>query len=293
MKPAAFRYAAPGSMNDALHLLRESGEEARVLAGGQSLVPMMNFRLVQPSVLIDLNRMPGWSFIDIRDGALVIGAMTRQAMIEDSPVVASHCALLADAVRLVAHRQIRTRGTLGGSLALAYPGAELPLVVLTLGGEITVVSLDGERCIPAVKFFRGALSTSLRPDELITSVRLPLCAANAGMAFVEVSRRHGDFALVGAAVVLELDGASNIRLARIGVTGVTAMPVRAASAEAVLLGKPAVEESFVAAAGIAAAEVDVLDDPQYPALYRRELVAAIVRRGLRLAASRVGGVDGA
>ena len=288
MKPTSFRYAAPASASEALRLLAQHGEDARALAGGQSLVPMMNFRLLAPGLVIDLNRVEGWSTIELKEGALAIGAMTRQSAIEDSELVARHCPLLAEAVKSVAHRQIRNRGTIGGSLALAYPGAELPAVVLTLGGTILARSLAAERRIPAPDFFKGALDTALRPDELIAAVRVPLLPASAASAFVEIARRHGDFALAGAAIVLELGRDGAIAAARIGVTGATPIPMRAAAAEASLAGRRLEGAAFAAAADAAAAEVDVLGDPQYPVEYRRSLVAAVVKRGLALATARAG-----
>jgi carbon-monoxide dehydrogenase medium subunit len=289
MKPARFRYAAPASAAEALELLREHGAEARPLAGGQSLVPMMNFRLLAPALLVDLNRLADWSFIEARDGHLAIGAMTRQSAVEDSALVASHCPLLAEAIGFVAHRQIRNRGTVGGSLAMAYPGAEIPLVVATLDGVLLLRSAEGERRVPAQAFFKGPLETALEPEELIAAVELPLPPPGTATAFLEVARRHGDFALAAAAVALRLDAQGRIAAGRIGVSGATAIPVRLAGAEAGLPGQAPAAEIFAAAAARAAAEIEPLSDAEYSAAYRRELVAAVVRRALILAAERAGG----
>ena len=287
MKPPAFQYAAPATPAEALQLMATHGDDARALAGGQSLVPMMNFRLVAPAFVIDLNRLREWRFIERRADMLVIGALARHADIEDSPLVAACCPLLAEAVALVAHRQIRNRGTIGGSLALAYPGAELPATVLTLGGTILVRSQAGERLVPAAEFFVGAMQSALRADELIAEIHLPLLPDHA-TAFIEVTRRHGDFALAGAAVALRLDAGGTVLAVRIGITGATPVPMRAVAAEAALVGRRADAAGFAAAAAAGAAEADVLNDPHYPAEYRRSLVAATIRRGLVLAAQRAG-----
>ena len=288
MKPPRFRYESPASAAEAVQLLAQHGEDARPLAGGQSLVPMMNFRLVAPACLVDLNRIDALSFIAMREGALAIGAMTRQAAIEDSDLVARHCPLLAEAVRFVAHRQIRNRGTVGGSLALAYPGAELPAVVLTLDGEITVLSAAGERRIPARDFFKGPMATDLRPGELIAAIRLRPMADDCTSAFVEVSRRHGDFALAAAAVLVQFGRHQAVVSVRIGVTGATAVPIRAARAESMLVGRRLDPDVIAAAAQRAAGEIEPLSDAHYPADYRRQLAFAVVKRGLSLAAQRAG-----
>ena len=207
MKPAPFVYHRPDTLEDALALLAEHGEEAKPLAGGQSLVPAMNFRLAQPSVLIDLNRIATLAGIEPVDGGLRIGGMTRHRALEHSPVVARLAPLVAETMPFIAHPPIRTRGTLGGSLAHADPAAELPAVMLALGASIGVRSQAAARSVPATAFFLGLFTTSLAPDELLVDVTIPPMAPGSGWAMDEVSRRHGDFALAGAAAVVTLDAA--------------------------------------------------------------------------------------
>jgi len=215
MKPAPFDYFAPGTAEEALALLDEHGDAAKPLAGGQSLIPAMNFRLARPQVLVDLNRAADLSYIRSEKAGLAVGAMTRQRAIERSDLVARVAPLLAEAMPWIAHPQIRNRGTVGGSLAHADPSAELPAVALALEARFRARSAAGERSIAVADFFKGMLETALQPGELLVEVTLPALAPRTGTAFLEVARRHGDYALVGVAVVVTLDAKGRCQAARI------------------------------------------------------------------------------
>ena len=203
MKPAAFDYRAPKTVDEALALLRQHGAQAKLLAGGQSLVPVLNFRLATPALLVDLNRIPALAGIREEDRALVIGAMTRNREIEKSGLVRNRNPLLHAAMPYIAHAQIRNRGTIGGSLAHADPAAELPAVCVACEAEMLICGPRGERRVPAAEFFQGLFTTALEPDELLTAVRFPAWPTGRKFAFLEVSRRHGDFAIVGVAAVVD------------------------------------------------------------------------------------------
>jgi CO/xanthine dehydrogenase FAD-binding subunit len=207
MKPPRFDYQAPRSLDEALALLATHGEEAKVLAGGQSLVPLLNFRLVRPGYLVDLNEIAGLDGIRVENGRLVIGAMTRQRAVETSALVREHCPLMADAMPQIGHVQIRNRGTVGGSLAHADPASELPAVVAALDGEVVLQSTRGRRVLKPEQFFAGYLTTTAAPDELLVEARVPVTPPRTGSAFVELSRRHRDFALVGVAATVTVDEA--------------------------------------------------------------------------------------
>jgi aerobic carbon-monoxide dehydrogenase medium subunit len=232
VKPAPFRYRAPRTIDECVELLAEHGGDAKPLAGGQSLVPLMNLRLAFPEVIVDLNRVEGLDYVREEDGVLAIGAMTRHRDVAGSEAVRRRCPLLADAVALVGYPAIRNRGTLGGSIAHADPVAELPCVALTLDAELVVAGPSGRRSIAASDFFQGFLTTALEPDELLVEVRFP---DSGRAAFREFSRKSGDFAVTAAAVDLTVtDGV--VEQARIGVAGAGDRPLRAAEAEAALSG---------------------------------------------------------
>ena len=237
MKPASFEYVRPGSLDEALDVLHERGDDAKVLAGGQSLVPMMNFRLARPAVLVDLNGLGDLAYIRPANGGLALGAMTRQRTIEKSAVVRERAPLLAEATPLIGHVPIRTRGTIGGSLVHADPAAEYPVVMVALDAEFTLARKGGTRRVAAADFFDTYLSTTIGPDEILTEIRMPSVAARAAVAFVEISRRHGDFALVAAGTVVDVDGGGRIAEARIALGGVGPRPVRARTAERMLVGQ--------------------------------------------------------
>jgi aerobic carbon-monoxide dehydrogenase medium subunit len=279
VKPAKFEYHAPTSVDDALAILQRYDGEARVLAGGQSLVPMMNFRLAQPRAIVDLNRIPGLSYIE-EDGEIVrIGAMTRQRRLEFDPLIAAKSPLLHEALRWVGHLPTRSRGTIGGSIAHADPSAEIPMVLQTLEGEIVARGPHGERRIPVKDLFQAALTTSLDPLEIITEVRFPAMAAHAVCAVEEFARRKGDFAIAAIAVMLVRDGERCTR-ARLATAGVGPTSIRLRDAEAVLEQKGLSESAITEAADKAAAQVDPISDLNGSAEYRRHLTGVLTSRAI-------------
>jgi carbon-monoxide dehydrogenase medium subunit len=287
LKPAPFQYLAPRSEDELIAMLREHGGEARLLAGGQSLVPMMNFRIVSPAVLVDINRIRELAFLNLNEAGIELGALTRHVALEDSAHVKARCPLLAEAIRHVAHRAVRNRGTMGGSLALAYPGAELPLIFITLGAELRLRSPAGARWLPVASFITGALETALAEGEYIASARIPHVPSGAGSAFVEVSRRHGDFALAAAAAVVGLDASGRIHMVQAAVTGGTDVPLRLSETEQALRGAQPSDVIFDEAARAGIDSIEVVGDHHYPLGYRRMLLATVLQRALAAAASRV------
>lgn len=288
MKPAPFEYFRPDSVDEALSLLTEHGWEAKLLAGGQSLVPAMNFRLAAPGVLIDLNRIPGLDAIREAEGGLRIGTMVRQHAAEQSADVRRLAPLLAEALPFVAHPQIRNRGTVGGSIAHADPAAELPAVMLALGARLHVAGRNGARTLAADEFFTGLFATALEHDEMLVEIEIPAAAPRSGCAFLEVSRRHGDFGLAGLAASVSLDDGGCCTEARIALLGVGEGPVLAAAAADALRGQSPGADAFAAAAEAARAEIDPPMDIHASSDYRRHLVGVLVSRALPLAFERAG-----
>jgi aerobic carbon-monoxide dehydrogenase medium subunit len=280
VKPAPFDLEIAQSIEDALSLLAHPDREVKVLAGGQSLVPMMNFRLARPAMLIDLNRLPELQYIREHDGGLVIGAMTRQSALEQSELVARLAPLVAEAMPWVAHTPIRNRGTLGGSIAHADPAAELCTVALALDATLVARSGRGERVIPVADFFVGPFTTNLQSDELLTEVRLARFPEDAGSAFEEVARRRGDFAMVAVAVVLQLDSSERVALARLAYTSMGPKPLRAPSGEAVLVGQLPTPETCARAARAAMDDLDPGDDVHATRAYRLQVGQALTLRAL-------------
>ena len=289
MKPPPFEYHDPSSVEEALALLREHGDEAKALAGGQSLVPLLNFRLARPRHLVDLNRIPSLDYIREDDGAVAVGAMTRQRAVERSPLVRERCPLLAEAMPLVGHFQIRNRGTVGGSLAHADPAAELPAVVTALGGALVARRAGGQRVLPAERFFVAYLTTALAPDELLVEARFPAPPPRSGSAFLEVSRRHGDFALVGVAAVVTLDEGGVLTHAALALTGVGPTPVLAEAAAQLLVGDRPTPRAFEAAAREVSGGLRPDADLHASAEYRRHVAGVLARRALARAVERAGG----
>jgi carbon-monoxide dehydrogenase medium subunit len=278
-------YEAPATIAEAVDLLAEHQDEASVLAGGQSLIPLLALRLARPALLVDINGVDELSGVSVTNGWVAIGAMTREYMAEESETVAQAVPLLAAALPLIGHEAIRSRGTIGGSLAHADPAAELPAVARALDAEFMVRSQSGERVIPAAEWFEGYLATARRPDEILVEVRFPAAEPGSGAAFQEVSRRHGDFAMVGVAAALTLaDGA--ISEARLAFSGVADVPVRAAEAESLLVGEEPSTELFEEAARQATAGIDPPADLHGSSEYRKKVAATLVRRGLQAAAAR-------
>jgi CO/xanthine dehydrogenase FAD-binding subunit len=287
MKPAKFEYHAPASVEEAVALLGRYGGDAKILAGGQSLVPLLNFRLSRPAALIDVNRIPSLAYIRADDGVVRFGAMTRQRTIEFSDVVRQRLPLLTEATRLVGHLPIRTRGTIGGSIAHADPSAEYPAILTALDGEVVARGAKGERTVKARDLFQTYLTTSLGWDELLTEVRLPAMDPRAGFAFEEFSRRHGDFAIVGIAAVIAGDGA-RCSMARLATAGAGPIPVRLRAAEEIL-ERDGLGDAAIAAAGARAAElVEPDSDIHASAEYRKNLTRVLTERAVRRAMTKRG-----
>jgi aerobic carbon-monoxide dehydrogenase medium subunit len=286
VKPAAFDYAAPTSLDDALGLL--AGRDAKVLAGGQSLLPLLNFRLAAPELLVDLRRVPGLDGIARSGDELTIGATVRQRRAERDPAVREAAPLLAAALRHVGHPQIRSRGTIGGSIAHADPAAELPAVLLALDGRAIVRGPGGERSIDAADFFRGFLETAVADDEILVAVVLPVAPQRTGVGCVEVAQRAGDYAACGAVAQVTLDETGGVADARVGLIGAGDRPLRARAVEAALAGSSGDAEAIAAAARHASDGLDPIDDPRVPRAYRLHLARVVVRRALEQAGSEAG-----
>jgi carbon-monoxide dehydrogenase medium subunit len=284
MKPASFVRHCPKTIEEALAILADvAPKDGRVLAGGQSLVPIMAFRMARPAHLVDINEVVGLDKLAVEGGRLVVGARVRHAAFHKPKFNDPLGRLLAAVVRNIAHYPIRMRGTMCGSLAHADPASEWCLTAATLDAEFVARRKGGERVIPAAAFFQGIMSTALAEDELLAEVRYPLLPEGTKFGFYEFSRRAGDFAIAASLVTYRLDG-NKITDARVGVGGAEASPRRIAEAEAVLNGSHANDGIFVAAAEAAVAAIDPLDDAQIPPEYRRELVQAVVHRALQSAA---------
>ncbi|RPI56754.1 MAG: xanthine dehydrogenase family protein subunit M [Acidobacteria bacterium] len=284
MKPAPFEYFRPHTLDEALSLLAEHGTDAKPLAGGQSLIPAMNFRLATPAVLVDLNGLSELSYINDGPGGLTIGGMTRQRALERSAMVPQRVPLIAETMPYIAHPAIRNRGTIGGSLAHADPAAELPAVMVALDAAFTATGKAGAREIAASDFFTGLFSTGLEPGELLTEVRIPPQAEHCGVAFEEMSRRHGDFALVGVAVVVHLDDRGRCAGARIALLSVGDRPMLADGAGRSLVGQSPSAQSIRAAADAAAtSDIDPPGDIHASPPYRRQLARVLTRRALERA----------
>ena len=292
MKPAAFDYVAPASLADALSVLSRYGDDAKVLAGGQSLVPMMALRLAAPAVLVDLNRAQGLAGIEVDEATMTVGAMTRHRDVLDHPELRWRCPMIPEAVAEIGHVSIRNRGTVGGSLAHADPAAEWGALALALDAEIEAVGPAGERLIPASELFVTYFTSSLQPDEIIRRVRFRLPAGDrSGSAFVEVARQHGDFALAGAAAWLTLDGDWIVADARVALIGVADVPIRSRLAEQALAGQRPTDAVIAQAAASMDAEIRPPDDVHGSAKVRRMVARAVLERALTRARARAEGAD--
>ena len=278
MKPAPFEYHVPESIDDVVALLAEHGDEAKPLAGGQSLVPMLALRLTRFEHLIDLNRIEALTRVEERDGALVVGAMTRQASLERNGATA--VPLLAVATPLIGHFQIRNRGTVGGSIAHADPAAELPAVTLTLDATLEVTSTAGSKEIAAADFFVGTWTTALGDDELLSAIRFPVWSGRCGFAIEEVARRHGDFALTGAVCAIAIDDDNVVQRAAITLLGMGSTPLRAAAAEQALVGGTGDAPDLAEIAQLAVGDLDPPEDIHASSRYRRSVGAHVVQRAL-------------
>jgi carbon-monoxide dehydrogenase medium subunit len=288
MKPAPFEYQAPASLEAALDALARHGGDAKLLAGGQSLIPVMNFRLAEPALLIDINKLAELDFIRRdEDGNLRIGAMVRQRRLERDPLVAEMAPLLHEAVPFIAHPQIRNRGTFGGSLAHADPAAELPALAVALGARFRLRRAGGDRWVAAEDFFAGLFATALEPDEMLVEAAIPPSPARTGWAFLEVARRHGDYAQVGVAARVTLDESGRCREARLVYLSVGDAPVVAREAARLLEGEELSPEAIAAAAEKAAGdEMDPLGDIHATPEFKRHLARVLTRRVLQKAGER-------
>jgi carbon-monoxide dehydrogenase medium subunit len=289
VKPPSFKYFAAQNVEEVLTLLAEHGDEARVLAGGQSLVQEMNARRTRPRVLVDLNRVPGLDFVQNANGSLLLGSMTRTATVERDAPIAASLPLLAEAAARVGHVAVRNRGTVGGNVAHADPAANLPPVMLVLDAEFTVRSESGERTVAAADFFKGAHVTALEPTEFLTGLRLAKPPPGAGSAFIEISRRGRGWGLGGVAAVVSLADDGTVANARIGLSGMAQTALRANEAEDAMRGREPSTGAWSAAAEAAVRALNPPADVHASSEYRRHLAGALVRRALAVAGARAEG----
>jgi CO/xanthine dehydrogenase FAD-binding subunit len=289
MKPAPFEYHAPESIEEALFLLHNYGGEAKLLAGGQSLVPAMNFRVVQPSALIDLNRVPELAYIHENNECLRIGAMTRERHLEFDASVATRTPLLHEAAPNIAHPQIRNRGTIGGSLVNADPAAELPVLMLALQARLKARNASGERWIDARDFFVGMFTTALEPDEILVEIEIPFMPGRTGWSFLEVAPRAGDYALMGVAALVTLDDADKCKEARLVYLNAGDGPVDAKEAAQLLQGESLSDELTDSAAQMASGkEINPFGNIHASTDFQRHLANVLTRKALKIAATRAG-----
>jgi carbon-monoxide dehydrogenase medium subunit len=287
MKPAPFKYFAPSTIDEALAHLAEYGYDAKILAGGQSLIPTMNFRMAQPAVLIDLNNISELFYVKNESDGLRIGAMTRQREMERNTLVSQIAPLIKETVPFIAHPQIRSRGTVGGSIAHADPAAELPAVMIALNARFQLRNKNGERWVLADEFFQGMFTTALKPEEILAEISLPVLPQKSGWAFREVARRRGDFALVGAAAVVVLDNNKKCQQTRLVFLSVGDGPVVAHQAEQILVGQDGSDNMIDEAAEIAATkDIDPPGDIHASPGYRRHLAKVLTRQVLSKAFER-------
>ena len=288
MKPARFDYFAPTEIQEAVSLLEEYGDNAKVLAGGQSLMPLLNMRLSRPSVIVDINRIDEMAYVEENpDGGLRIGALTRQRTLERLPLVKERIPLLAAAIPYIGHFQIRNRGTVGGSIAHADPSGELPAMSVALGAEFILTGTAGQRTVKVEDFFLTYFTTALEPTELFTEIRIPPWPSGAGWGFEEVSRRQGDFALAGVAATVQLDGNGTCTNASIAVFGVGDTPVRADRAEDALSGRRIDAKALEEMAKLVSEDLEPDSDIHASAEYRKEVGGVMARRAVQAALARV------
>jgi carbon-monoxide dehydrogenase medium subunit len=291
MKPAPFKYYRPGSLDEAVSLLERYEGDAKPLSGGQSLIPLMNMRLARPSALIDLAAIPGLDGIELGEQRVRIGAMTRHRALETSTRIARALPILPEAVRYIGHRAIRSRGTIGGSIAHADPAAELPAIAALLNGEFVLRGSGGARTITWDEFFQGYLMTAIEPSEILTEVSLEV-PARAGWSFMEIARRHGDFAIAGVAVLVKPGESGRLADVRIALFGVAPAPVRARTAEEALAGTLPDRDAFASAAQLVRDNLSPDGDVHGSADYRRHLAGVLTERALEEAANRAFAVPG-
>jgi len=288
MKPPRFEYYDPTTIAETASLLQQYGDDAKVLAGGQSLMPLLNFRLTRPAAVVDINGVKELDYLRKEDGGLAVGALVRQRAAELSSLVADSCPMLAEALPLIGHFQIRNRGTIVGSLAHADPAAELGAVAVALGAQLRIKGPGEDRIVPAEQFFVSYLTTALAPNELLVEVRFPTARPRTGYAFAEFARRHGDFALVGVAAVVERDQTRRCRDVRLVFTGVGPVPLLFTDEKGQLRGESLTDKATNAFAEHAAASLNPESDIHASAEYRRELASVLAGRALGVAAMRSG-----
>jgi aerobic carbon-monoxide dehydrogenase medium subunit len=289
MKPAKFDYYDPRSLEEALALLDRHPDDAKVLAGGQSLMPLLNMRLARPKIVVDINRIQELNYVRASDGGIAIGALARQRALQTEKLIAERVPILQEAAYYIAHPQIRSRGTICGSIAHADPAAELPALALALDAEMTLTSAKAARTVGAETFFQSFFTTALGANEILTEVRFPAPAKDSAWSVLEISRRHGDFAIAGIVAGLELERDRQvIRRARLVYFGVGATPVRVTAAEEALIGQAALEPAFEAAAQSARQGIDPSNDIHANEEYRRAVAATLTKRALRAALQKLG-----
>ena len=285
MFPAAFDYRAPSSLAEALSVLQERGDDAKVMAGGQSLIPLLKLRFSQPALVVDIGRLPGMADIKRDDGHVRIGALVRHVDVERSTELAKLVPLMVEAVHWIADPLVRNRGTVVGSVCHADPAGDWGSIMLALNAELVAQSKSGERVIPVDGFFQGPFTTTLRPDEVVTAIRIPVPTGSAGGSYHKLERKVGDFATVAVSVQVELDG-RKVKSAGIGLTSVGATNIKAKQAEKALVGHELKEDVIAEAARLAAAAAEPKDDIRGTAAYKKDVVRVFVQRGLKAALAR-------
>jgi carbon-monoxide dehydrogenase medium subunit len=291
MIPSSFDYLAPATLDEAVDLLREHAGEAKILAGGQSLIPMLKLRLAEPALLVDINRIPGLAYVEERDGALRIGALAREADLEGSAVVRQRYPILLDTAAVIADPLVRNSATICGNIAHGDPGNDHPATMLALDATFVVRGPKGERRIPAREFFLGLFSTALDADEILTEIVIPRPAERSGGSYLKLERKVGDYATAGVAVQVTLDDSGGCARAGIGLTNVGAMAIAAVRAEEFLRNKPLDAPTIAQAGEIAASEADPFEDRRGSVDYKRDVIRVLAARALRLAATRASGTS--
>jgi len=292
MIPSTFDYVAPSSLDDAVTLLREHGGEAKVLSGGQSLIPMLKLRLAAPTVLVDINRIPGLDYVEERDGALRIGALARESALERSAVVRDRYPLLYDTARVIADPIVRNSATICGNVAHGDPGNDHPATMMALDASFVLRGATGTRTVAARDFFVGLFTTVLAPDEIVTEIVVPMAAARTGGAYFKLERKVGDFATAAVAAQVTVDASGSVQRAGIALTNVGPTPIRAEAAEAFLLNKPLDRGTIEQAAALAASSADPVADRRGSEAYKRDLIRVLATRALALAGRRARGEIG-
>ena len=289
MIPRSFEYFSPRTLDEAIGLLQKLGPEAKLLSGGQSLIPMMKLRIISPQHIVDINRIPDLDYINETDGHLTIGALAREHQLETSDVIHKKLPILADTAKFIADPLVRSQATVCGNLAHGDPANDHPATMLALGAKVVATGPNGRREIAVENFFTSLFTTALEPEEILTEIRIPLPAAKSGGAYLKLERKVGDFATAGVAVQLTLDDAGNCRTAGVGLTNVGMTPIKATKTEAFLAGKTLDEATINQAAEIAASESQPMDDIRGSADYKRDLVRVLTARALTRALERAKG----